>query len=637
MLRVAHTLKGAARVVKQSQIAELAHGIEDLLAPFRQGGGVPRDRVDAVLGIVDEISMLLSVLDAPAEVGATPQAAAATTPRDAVPRAVHAELAEMDALLDGVAEAHARVGAVRSASRTVERMRELAERVVMELSGARHVQSGGAKARLLAAELRELVTGWQRELSDGVDQIDVELRQVKDSAERLRLVPVGSLFTTLERAVRDAATTLGKRVVFEATGRDVRFDAHALGVVQDALVQAVRNAVAHGVESESERRAAGKPPEGRVAVAVTRAGKNAVFTCRDDGRGIDLDHVRRVAADAGVAQAAQLSRDDVIGLLLKGGLSTSPKVTTVSGRGIGLDVVREAASQLGGSLALDSEPGRGTTLTLVVPVSVAAVDALMVHAAGRVVAIPLDAVRRTLRVHAEDVVRTPDGDSIVFDGKSVPLSPLWRALRGRADAARSTRSAVLVEGGGALAALEVERLLGTENVVLRALPALAPADPLVAGAVLDVEGNPQLVLDAENLVAAARRTGVASAPAPTTPEPILVVDDSLTTRMLEQSILESAGYDVDLAVSGEEGLSMARKRPYAMFLVDVEMPGMDGFEFVEAIRADPALGRIPAILVTSRSGVEDRARGEEVGADDFVVKGEFDQGALLRRIGELVR
>jgi two-component system chemotaxis sensor kinase CheA len=198
------------------------------------------------------------------------------------------------------------------------------------------------------------------------------------------------------------------------------------------------------------------------------------------------------------------------------------------------------------------------------------------------------------------------------------------------------RIAVLVRGDAGVAALGVDRMLGTTTVVLRPLPELAPASPIVAGAALDAEGNPQLVLDPDALVAEARRAQPSEAEPVRGAQSVLVIDDSLTTRMLEQSILESAGYDVHLATSGEEALEKARARRYALFLVDVEMPGMDGFTFLEHKRADPTLRDIPAILVTSRGAPEDVQRGRDAGACHYVVKSEFDQAQLLERIRALV-
>jgi two-component system chemotaxis sensor kinase CheA len=357
-----------------------------------------------------------------------------------------------------------------------------------------------------------------------------------------------------------------------------------------------------------------------------------------------VEAVRRAAVARGVAtasEAAALGVEQVLRLVLEGGVTTTEKVTEVSGRGIGLDVLRTTVAQLQGDVGLTSEAGRGTTVDVCVPLSISSVAALAVDVSGVTASMPFDSVRRTLRLAASDIARSPDFDSVIVDGVVMPFLPLAMALGLRLprQASRRPWNAVVVQSGSRVAAIGVDRLVGRPNVVLRPLPKLAGPAPLVAGASLDSEGNPQLVLDPRALV------DVAHAPrgiriAPTSGEaarsPVLIIDDSLTTRMLEQSILESAGYSVDLAVSAEEALTKARQSPYSLFLVDVEMPGMDGFEFVSKARADPALGAIPAILVTSRDSARDRRRGEEVGARAYIVKGEFDQGHLLQVIGQLI-
>jgi len=366
-----------------------------------------------------------------------------------------------------------------------------------------------------------------------------------------------------------------------------------------------------------------------------------VFRCRDDGRGVDLEAVRRAAQAKGLLAGGEAALDaaELLRLLLRGGLTTAGTLTEVSGRGVGLDVVREGASQLGGEVAVETHAGEGTTVELQVPVSLSSLEALVVEDAGRFAGIPLDAVRRAVRVQADEVVRGAHGAALVHDGRTVPFAPLARILgRREASPSKGPRTAVIVGSGDRLAGIGVDRLHGTASLLVQAVPALAPVEPVVTGTCLDADGNPQLVLDPVELVAAAHGTDAqARSPDAARKAPVLVVDDSLTTRMLEQTILESAGFDVDLAVSGEEALDKASRRSFGLFLVDVEMPGMDGFTFVERTRSDPALRDVPSILVTSRSSPEDRKRGEEVGARAYVVKSEFDQAALLETIRKLAR
>jgi two-component system chemotaxis sensor kinase CheA len=323
-------------------------------------------------------------------------------------------------------------------------------------------------------------------------------------------------------------------------------------------------------------------------------------------------------------------------LLLRGGISTASSVSEVSGRGIGLDVVREVVERIGGEIAVRSERGTGTSFELVVPVSIASLDVLVVEAGGVITALPIDAVRGTLRIDDADLARTAHARSIIHAGTATPFVSLAGLLR-RGESARVRRGSigVIVEGAGGIAAIGVDRLVGTLSTVVRPIPAVAGADPVIAGASMDAMGNPQLVLDPDRLVEAARTRTLEPARV-VERHSVLVIDDSMTTRMLEQSILESAGYDVDTATSGEQGLEAARKKRYALFLVDVEMPGIDGFTFVERVRADPDLRGTPAILVTSRNSAEDRQRGTDVGAQGYIVKSEFDQADLLARIQRMV-
>jgi len=647
LLRVAHTLKGAAHVVKQAEIAKRAHAIEDALSPFRDTTqSIAREQIDAILEHLDGISSQLVTLT-PAE--AAPESAQARSEPQDDPRTVRADIAETDAVLEGVAEVHALLNGLRGATQGMEQSRHLAELLHAQLAplaaAGNSRQPGGANRRLpIVEELCRKFGGIERSLTSIIDQMDRELRQLRETAERLRLVAVGSLFVALERTTRDTARALGKRVVFEGKGGDIRLDSHVVETLQSALIQIVRNAVAHGIELEGERTAAGKPAVGRVCVHASRRGPRIVLECRDNGRGVDLEAVRQVALQRGLLErtAKELDAQGLVRMLLSGGISTSKTVTDVSGRGIGLDVVREAVERLGGDVVVRTGRGVGTTIELVIPPSLASMDVLLIEteeADGAVstTSVPLDAVRSTVRVAAGEISHGSPGAAIVYERKAIPFMPLATALGGARWSAARHWTVIVVAGAEGTAAIGVDRMRGTARIVTRPLPGGLVASPIVVGASLDADGNPQLVLDPDGLVAAAQR-GDPVRLDPTPPGlPVLVVDDSMTTRMLEQSILESAGYEVDVAVSAEEALEILRHKRYALILVDVEMPGMDGFTFIERIRADPALRDLPAILVTSRSSPEDCQRGLDVGANGHIVKSEFDQSELLALIGPLMR
>ncbi len=639
LLRLAHTLKGAARIVKQQEIADRAHAIEDALSPFRESSeAVARGQIEAVLHHLGDIGQLLQTLIPPDGAEAPAQARSAA---DGV-RLVRADVAEVDAVLDGVLEAHALLNGLRGSARAFGQTQRLVDVLMAELAagaerGAQR-RFGAERVAATATELRRGVLWLERNRGSAIDQVERELRQLRDTAEQLRRVPATTRLTALERTARDTAQALSKEIRFEGAGGDIRLDSHVLATVQGALTQIVRNAVAHGTESETERRGLGKPGAGCVSGDIFRRGRRIVFICRDDGRGLDFAAVRRIAVRPGLlaANAGELPAEELVRLLLRGGISTSRAVTEVSGRGIGLDVVREAVDRLGGEVIVRTEPGQGVAFELDVPPSLLSTDALMVTASATAVAIPLDAVRGAIRVSAADISATARGMSIVYGRSAIPFLPLSKALDGAPPTAGRSWTAAVIEGAGSLAAFGVDRLLGTARVVVRPLPDHADAKAIVSGVFLDAEGNPQLVLDPDGLVADAYRSDdVALEPAPPGRR-VLVVDDSLTTRMLEQSILESAGYEVDVALSAEEALETARRKRYALLLVDVEMPGMDGFDFIRQVRADPAIHDIPAILVTSRNAPEDRQRGVDVGAQGYILKSEFNQVELLSLIGPLV-
>ncbi|HXW76088.1 MAG TPA: response regulator, partial [Candidatus Eremiobacteraceae bacterium] len=610
--------------------------IEDALSPLRDcTAKVEREQIDVVLSHLDVISNRLSEL-APAVDRA---AAAGKAAAEEASRTIRTDLAEADAVLDGVVETHAVMNGLRAVVQSVQQVGQLADLLTLQLtqvSVGEHERGRTNQKMLLAAELRRKVGAAERGLASTVDQMDRELRQLREAAERLRLVSSESLFTTLERMARDTAHAQSKQVTFKSSGRDIRLDAHVLDAIQGALVQIVRNAVAHGIETADERLRAGKPAAGSVSVAIVRRDRRIVFSCSDDGRGVDLEAVRRIAAQRGLVgiSSADKAADEVVRVLLRGGISTSKRVTEESGRGIGLDVVREAVERLGGEVICRSEPGAGTTFEIVIPPSLSSMDALIVERQGgnEVVAIPLDAVRATRRVSAREITFAAGGASVLHDDKAIPFLPLASALDGAAWSVERTWAAVIVADGDALAAVGVERLSGTAKIVVRPLPQPMTASPIVIAAALDADGNPQMILDPGALVAAVRRGSPAEPAVASAKRPVLVVDDSLTTRMLEQSILESAGYDVDLAVSAEDALERLRGKRYALILVDVEMPGMDGFAFVERIRSDAKSRDIPAILVTSLAAPEHRRRGREVGAQGYIVKSEFDQAELLSMI-----
>jgi len=642
MLRAAHTFKGASRVVKQNEIAEFAHAIEDVLTPHRDGDvPVSPERIQQLLGLLDSMRSAVSGLRVAVEQQADPTKQAPPLVEERF-QTVRIETTDMDKLLTGVSRASTQLAALRAELVHLDEAevmgRELASRLEAGESG-RGTGASSVHAATTAENLYRALRRHHRSLEVSLSQVEREVAEMGETANALRLLPAAALFGPLERAVRDAAESERKRVGLHCFGGETRLEAHVLSAVQDALLHVVRNAVAHGIERESDRSKMGKPPEGRVELRVARDGNSIVLACTDDGRGVDVEAVRQAAVRRGVlspTEAATRSAEELTRLILKGGISTNATPTGVSGRGIGLDVVRNAVERLHGEASVRTEPLRGTTVEMRVPFSLTGLSTVLARSGDVTCCIPMESVRDVLRLNDAGVARRAEGATMLHEGTAIPFLSLAAALDQPRGEEAQTRSVIVVEWKGKKAGIGVDRLLGLSDILLKPLPTWISAGRVIAGASLHTSGEVWLVLKPEALIAkASEAKGESPRPRAARP-PVLVVDDSLTTRMLEQSILESAGYEVDVATSGEEGLMKARSRQYGVMIVDVEMPGIDGFEVLARVGQDAALREIPVLLVTSRNSAEDQRRGRELGAKAYIVKNEFDQQRLLRILQGLI-
>ncbi|MFT3856918.1 MAG: response regulator [Aquabacterium sp.] len=681
LLRLAHTLKGAARVVKQPGIAEHAHAMEDALSAWRDKDvPVPSDVLTAMLARLDQMDAMLAKLAKPAQHAPQQEAAGVATPprKPALPdltdaahqadkatslhaapdtpatqpaghppldegwRSLARPLQELGPVLDGLSSSHVQVAIMRRHVDAVQQASELARTLLDQIGKRRHAAEPGEgqvatlRGRVvhdMAEELSRRLVQLDAALMRTTDHLDRELQSTRDTAEQLQLVPARQLFTSLERTVRDVAVMQHKQAAFHGEGGELRLDDRTLKLLQPAFVQLVRNAVAHGIESPPARQAAGKPPQGRITLHLQREGSHVVLSCTDDGAGIDTDAVLLRAGQRSHGASAR----DIQHLLLEGGISTADAVTEASGRGIGLNVVKDAVQQLGGRVRLDTRRGHGTTWTLHVPMNRAMVQVLTVQMGNLHVQLPMDKVCSASRLPASQIVHSGAQPSILHEGKAIPFITLAQVMdEGQDLDSRETWSTVILSRPDGFLALGVDRLRGVSHVVMRPLPHLAPASPCVAGVSLDAEGRPQWVLDVA-LLPLHPSAGMAPQPAASTIQaPILVVDDSLTSRMLEESILNAAGFAVETAASAEEALARMADQAYGLLLVDVDMPGMDGFGLVAHLRQHEAWRDIPAVLVTSRGTPEDIERGRQAGADAHIVKGDFSQGIFLDTVRRLL-
>jgi len=633
LMRLAHTLKGAARVVRQPQIAEAAHAAEDAMASLRSGEAQVGSVAAALLELVDRMRAAVVGLDKPAGSPA-PQR---TLPVVPAAEAVRVGLEAVDALLAAVGQTSAALGALGDRVLELERAERLAATIAGQWTGhGGGVGSQGGAVLRVVDDLRAALERTRRLLGTDAERVERHVGELHGLVSHLRLEPARGLLGSLDRACRDAALALGKQVTFEARGAEVRVDTNVLDAMREALAHVVRNAVAHGIEAPPQRIRCGKPPEGRVAIEIVREGTWVTFVCSDDGGGIDLAAVRKAAVRAGAvseADASVLDLDACLQLITRPGVTTSEATTQIAGRGVGLDVVRAVVVGLRGTVQIGSRSGLGVRVCIRVPATLGAVEALILESPGARAALPIAVLGGVLRLVPSEVIPTSDGACIALQGGVVPLVALETVLGASPTDIRreGARQVAIVRADAGPVAIDAERVLPSSSLLVRPLPPGAVVEPVVAGAAIDAAGKPLPVLGADGLLLMAQRRGQLGVVQPPAPRlPVLVVDDSLTSRMLEQSILESAGYEVDLAVSGEDALVKAKARRYGLFVVDVEMPGLSGFEFVAQTRTPDDGPPVPAVLITSRDAPEDRERGRVAGAMAYIVKSEFDQARFLQ-------
>ncbi|MDP2309174.1 MAG: response regulator [Pseudomonadota bacterium] len=639
LFRVAHTLKGAAQVVDHARIAGLAHAVEEFLSPFRDGTDlVPPELLRDAFHLVQGMDDAVLALDRPAAGG---DPSSANRPPSAPYETMRVELKELDALLASLSELEVQIAGFQRPEDGLNEARRIVNALGIHLS-----TGSSAGAAYLPAEADRSLVSLVDDLARSLDRCHVSLRSARDRAEtevsllhdraqRMRLIPTSVLLSTLERAARDAGQMLGKPVIVTSSGGHLHLDSHILETLKDALLQLVRNAVVHGIESAAGRAAAGKSTSGQVRLSVERRGGKVALICADDGAGIDIDGIGVAAVRRGAltpAEGADLTLPHAVDLLRAGGISTRGSADMLSGRGVGFNVVNTAVERLNGELTVRSDRGLGTTVEIVVPVSLTAIRSLKVEAGGLSAWIPIDAIARAVRVPAGEVVGAAHNRVVTDAGETLPFLTLHDVLEAPVRARPgSTETMLLLQAGGRRVALGVDRIVGVRDILARPIVSELTASRLVAATTLDSAGVPELVLEPLRIVEMAPELAPL-VEATNERLPILIVDDCATSRLVEQEILQAAGYEVDLADTGEEGLRRAKRRAYGAFIVDVEMPGMDGFEFVTRIHAHPLLAQTPCFLVTSRSAAAYRRRGELAGVTGYVLKGDLRRGDFLEQL-----
>ena len=674
IFRVMHTLKGASRAAGVPLIEQVSHALEgDLVRARDTGTSLDKAQLallleahDAFAGARERLSAGEPVVSAPLTlvlqrarrgIGST-RAIPAAAPELVVPAGPTASAPQPSAPEQQrrpTDERVAREDQVRLGVHQADAITAAAGEIAVLASA---MGDHAAEVRALRARLRARLRPGD---DDGLRELDGELARLTHRAgeqaralastsarlegplRHLRQRPLKDLTDTLERVARDVARDVGKQVKVTTLGESIEADRVVIEALREPLLHLLRNAVDHGIETPAAREAAGKPPEGQIRIAASLRGDRLRLSVSDDGSGLDLSSIQRALERRG--SPVPLSTGALARSIFDDGLSTREAATTLSGRGVGLGIVRDCAVRLGGTADVQSEPGHGTKFVLEVPLSIATLRAVVVAVGGVMVAIPSAFVSRVSAVRTQTLRRVDGRDVMIGAGSPVPLVPL-AALLGppyRSVELGDRAQVVMLEATGQRVAVTVDELLDERELVIRPLEHVGvEAAAATVGVSIMGTGELVLVLGVPSLLAQAARTAdvpLASALGKHVNAPrerILVVDDSITSRTLEQSVLAAAGYDVATAVDGAEAWRMLERSTYALVVSDVEMPHLDGIALCTRIRANPGTSALPVILVTSLDEPAHRARGLEAGADAYVAKSSFDQDALLDTVRMLI-
>ncbi len=526
----------------------------------------------------------------------------------------------------------------------IERITDLGDEVEAQ-SAEEVLGSIEEAARRLAARLK----GMSRSFDRSERQLSKLIRGAQQELREIRLAPISTLFVVIRQQVREVSRSTSKQIDLSLEGGEHGVDRRILEKIEAPIVHLLRNAIDHGIEPAEERTRAGKPSRGKLEVITRHTGDAVEVVIADDGRGIDIEVIRSALVKRkGMSeeQVAELSADQLLDFLFESGFSTREEVSQISGRGVGLDAVKYAVERLGGEVRMESRPGKGSRVILRLPLAMSMIRCLLVKVAGKMVAIPAFSVEKVVVLREETINRIGGAEVIEHGGRNVPVSSIADVLgisRERRSFGEDRSVGIVIAFGERSVAFRVDELVEYAHLILKPLGDLLESVPNVSGISVIGTGELALVVNAGDLVRSAggvrpetarRYTSLPASPARRAT--VLIADDSITTRSLEKSLLESAGFEVVAVSNGRNALEALRSIRCDLVISDVQMPEMDGIELTRAIKSTAELEHLPVVLVTALGTDEDKARGMAAGADAYIVKRELSQGSLIETVNQLL-
>ena len=680
LLRLLHSIKGTSRMMKFETIEAVAHGLEDIFKGVRdQRFKITKPLIQLVLSSAGYIEKALDRIGAEGNDEVTTRnlmavyqkAVAGLTfsldqlkeddPREAAPEkesstegndktgprdyeSIRIKVSKVDEIIKKLNTLIIQQFQFKKENERIQELEEILRktRSKLHLLTDRHAEAKEIENDL--AEGQKLVQRITKSYSEEMVQLEHTSFELQEQILGLRMLPMELVLGPLKKMVEATALAMDKEINFETTGTDLLLDKTILEQINDPIIHIIRNSIDHGIEPEEERIAAGKPATGRVTIKCTSESGRINLKIEDDGRGLDYDAIRSKALKLYPESEEEIKEMDnqrLSSFLFRSGFSTRSTITNLSGRGVGLDIVQHNIESVKGKITLNSEQGRGTVFTLSLPLSLATVDGFFVASQNERFLIPAAFVREILIVNKTDIMGILNRNVIRVRDQIIPVYPLAALLNKDISTTQDKFSVVVVESLGDTIGVIVDSVIQFASLIYKPLPGNLVKLKAIQGVVFDENFDIINILYIPDLID--RFKGVRSiefrkrfSSQEKEYKQILVVDDSLSTREIEKSILELDGYNVELAVDGIDALEKMRNQYFHLILTDIQMPRMDGLTLIENIRRQEKFASTPIVVVSSESKAEKVQQLKNIGANAVFNKRDFDRGSLLDKVKELI-
>lgn len=480
-------------------------------------------------------------------------------------------------------------------------------------------------------------------------KMNLIVSDLEQSVKNIRVLPLATIFHLFGRMVRDIAQEKGKEIDLEIIGSDTSTDKKIIEEIKTPLIHIIRNAIDHGIETPKERIALGKNPVGKIILSARQVNNNVIIEIKDDGKGINIAKIKEKALSNGYLRKEELNSmtdEQITNIIFAPGFSTGEEITNISGRGIGLDVVQTKISQLNGKVMVFSEINKGCCVQIELPTTMSTLKAFLVQSSNQTFAIPMTTINSVVWKKTDEIFSTNENKSIIYNEKTIPLYSLTEFLNLKSDNNKEVKreTVLIIQSDNKTIGLVVDKLIGDQEILHKKLSAPLYRLKNISGITTLASGEICLILNVTDILKTISNPMLPKInedeqkilPKNKEDYKILVVDDSITTRTLEKNILTKAGYKIEIAINPIEAFEKMKNTHFDLIISDLEMPEMDGFEFLNKLKTDEMYFEIPFIIVSSKLTEENKKQAKDLGAIDYIVKNEFNQDEFLERVNQIL-